>query len=82
MDLLKRIKLHLLWRREFARISGELDCYSQNELRSDLGLNRSDIPDVAARGADEHVVAYLRAHPDYLGLQGWERLGHGRGFAV
>lgn len=82
MDLLKRIKLHLLWRREFARISGELSYYSQNELRCDLGMSRSDIPDIAARGADDHIAAYLRAHPDYHGLQGWEHLSYGRGFAV
>ena len=43
MDLLKRIKLNLLWRREFARISGELDCYAEHELRAYMG-ELSDSP--------------------------------------
>lgn len=81
MDLLKRIKLNLLWRREFARISGELDCYAEHELRADLNLNRSDIPAIAAQGADDHIAAHLRTHPSDRGLEDWDRLGYGRGFA-
>lgn len=65
MNLFKRIKLHLLWHREAARIRNELSTYSPRELQQDLGINPSDIGDVAARGADAFVASYVRAHPDY-----------------
>lgn len=65
MNLFKRIKLHLLWRREAARIRNELAAYTEREMRQDLGLNPSDIPDVAAQGADAFVASYVRQHPEY-----------------
>ena len=51
MNLLRRIELYRLWRREYARVHAELGSFSQRELQSDLFLNRSDIPDVAAQAA-------------------------------
>ena len=48
MDLLKRIQLAWLRRREFLKAQAELESHSQRELAIDLRMNRSDIPDLAA----------------------------------
>jgi len=49
MNLSQRIGLALLRRRECRRVRAELETYSERELSADLRLNRSDIPDLAAR---------------------------------
>ena len=65
MTLFQRIELARLWRREYRRVRGELETHTQRELSTDLGLNRSDIPDIAAEAADQKVAAFVRSHPGY-----------------
>lgn len=60
MNLFRRLTLALAWHREFNRVRAELECHSQLEISGDLRLNRSDIPDIAAQAADEHVAALGR----------------------
>src|SRR5687768_1509081 len=57
-SLPERIKLALLWRREFRKVRDELGCYSRHELMADLRLIRSEIPAIAAEAADERVAAF------------------------
>jgi hypothetical protein len=65
MDLVKRLELALMWYREFRKVRAELETYSERELNSDLRLNRSDIPTLAAEAAERRVAAFVRSHPAY-----------------
>jgi uncharacterized protein YjiS (DUF1127 family) len=82
-DLGKRFTLNRLRRSEIARITGELESYTPQQLMADLRLTRSEIDGIAADGAARTVDAFVRVHPDYRGVAGWEgrRLGisHARG---
>lgn len=60
-DIINRISLTLAWHREYARVSAELGAYTRHELAADLRLSRGDIPELAARAADEHVAALSRS---------------------
>jgi hypothetical protein len=66
-DLVDRIRFAFAWRREYARVSAELGSHTKNELAADLRLSRGDIPEMAARAADEHVAALSRARSGH----GW-----------
>ena len=74
MNLLHHLKLALIWRREFRKVSAELESYSERELMADLQLNRSAIPAIAAEAADQRVAALVRSHPAYSRAWRW----HGR----
>ena len=65
MNLLRSIELALLRQREYRKARAELETYSERELNSDLRLNRSDVPEIAAEAADERVAAFVQAHPEY-----------------
>jgi uncharacterized protein YjiS (DUF1127 family) len=67
----QRIALARLWRREFRRARAELESHSERELRSDLRLNRSDIPEIAAEAAEQSLAAFVRRHPEYRQVRGW-----------
>jgi hypothetical protein len=71
MDLLKRIQLAWLRRREFLKAQAELESHSQRELATDLRMNWSDIPDLAAKMAQERVDAFVRSHPKYRRAWRW-----------
>jgi hypothetical protein len=64
MDLLNPIKLAFIWHREFRKVRAELESYSARELAADLRMSRADIPEVAARAADEKVAALVRRRPE------------------
>ncbi len=66
-DLVDRIRFAFAWRREYARVSAELGSHTKNELAADLRLSRGDIPEMAARAADEHVAALRSTRSG----QGW-----------
>ena len=65
MNLLRSIELALLRQREYRKARAELETYSERELNSDLRLNRSDIPALAAEAAEQRVAAFGRSHPTY-----------------
>ena len=67
----QRIALARLWRREFRKARAELESYSERELESDLRINRSNIPEIAAEAAEQSVGAFLRSHPEYRKARGW-----------
>ncbi len=67
----QRIALALLWRREFRKARAELETYSERELESDLRINRSDIPEIAAEAADQSVAAIVRSRPEFRKVRGW-----------
>ena len=73
----KRFTLNRLRRSEIARITRELESYTPQQLMADLRLTRSEIDGIAADGAARAVDAFVRAHPDYRRVAGWEgrRLG-------
>jgi uncharacterized protein YjiS (DUF1127 family) len=79
----KRLTLNRLRRSEIARITRELESYTPQQLMADLRLARSEIDGIAADSADRAVDAFVRAHPDYRSVAGWEgrRMGisHARG---
>ncbi len=74
MNLLNHLKLALLRRRAFHKVSAELESHAERELMADLRLNRSAIPALAADAADQRVAALVRSHPEHR--RAWE--GHGR----
>ncbi|WP_200841134.1 hypothetical protein [Geminicoccus flavidas] len=80
MDLLSitnRIKFALAWRRVYLRVQAELSCYTEREMKADLGLNRSDIPKIAAKAADQHTDKLVRQQVDPCwGWQDFRRLAH------
>ncbi len=57
MTFLKQIRLALVRRRAYREACAELDTYSERELNADLGLSRSNIPDIAREAAER------RGHP-------------------
>jgi uncharacterized protein YjiS (DUF1127 family) len=65
MNILRSIELARLRHSEYRKARAELETYSERELHSDLRLNRSDIPDIAAEAADARVAEFVRAHPEY-----------------
>ncbi len=67
----QRIALARLWRREFRKARTELESYSERELESDLRINLSDIPEIAAEAAEQSVAAFVRSHSDYGKVRGW-----------
>ena len=67
----QRIALARLWRREFRKARAELESYSERELKSELRINRSDIPEIAAEAADQSVAAIVRSRPEYRKVRGW-----------
>jgi uncharacterized protein YjiS (DUF1127 family) len=78
-NLINHLKIHLAWHREYRRIYAELDSYTQREMKADLGLNRSEIPELAAMAADQHVNRFVR--PQFSSHQTWQiqdyrRLAH------
>lgn len=75
-DALNRFKLARIWQREFDRVRRELASYSRRELHSDLKLFPSEIPTVAAAGADQRIASFVRDHPEYRGA--WEARSHAR----
>ena len=74
MNLLNHLKLALLRRRAFRKVSAEFESYAERELMADLRLNRSAIPAIAAEAADQRVAALVRSHPE--DRRAWE--WHGR----
>ena len=81
MNLLNHLKLALLRRRAFRKVSAELESYAERELMADLRLNRSAIPAIAAEAADQRVAALVRSHPEHR--RAWECHGRqaGAGYA-
>ena len=80
LNLIDRFKIALAWRREYLRVYAELDSYTQREMKADLGLNRSDIPTIAAMAADQYVTRFVRPQPaSGWGWQGdsFRRVAHG-----
>ena len=63
MTFLKQIRLPLIRRRAYLATCAELETYSERELNADLGLSRSNIPDVAREAAERRVTAHLSGHP-------------------
>ena len=78
--LTRRIGLAQMWRREYAQVVAELGTYSERELTGDLGMNRSEIPGVAAEEADRRVAAFVRANPAHRGRRAAPAIG-GLGYA-
>ncbi len=74
MNLLHHLKLALLRRRAFRKVSAELESHAERELMADLRLNRSAIPAIAAEAADQRVAALVRSHPEHRRAWRW----HGR----
>ena len=74
MNLLHHLKLALLRRRAFRKVSAELESHAERELMADLRLNRSAIPAIAADAADQRVAALVRSHPECRRAWEW----HGR----
>jgi uncharacterized protein YjiS (DUF1127 family) len=64
VNLLKRVKVAAIWRREYHRVKSELDTYSDHELR-DLRLTRSDTAEIAAEAAAQHVAIFIRSRSEY-----------------
>jgi uncharacterized protein YjiS (DUF1127 family) len=65
VNILRSIELALLRRSEYRKARAELETYSERELNSDLRLNRSDIPTLAAEAAERRMAAFVRSHPAY-----------------
>jgi uncharacterized protein YjiS (DUF1127 family) len=65
MNILRSLELAWLRHSEYRKARAELDSYSERQLNSDLRLNRSDIPDLAAEAADVRVAEFVRANPAY-----------------
>lgn len=65
MNILRSLELAWLRHGEYRKARAELDSYSERQLNSDLRLNRSDIPDIAAEAADARVAEFVRANPQY-----------------
>lgn len=59
-DLVRRIERQRMWRAQFERTRKELEAYSDDELVTDLRLNRSDIPRIAAEAADRWLAELQR----------------------
>jgi uncharacterized protein YjiS (DUF1127 family) len=79
LNIVERIQISLAWRREYRRVHAELDSYTQREMKADLGLNRSDIPAIAAMAADQHIDRFVRPQPALQWLwsdQDYRRLAH------
>ena len=62
--LLGQLNLAIQYRREYARVLGELESYRSNELH-DLRLDRADFHHVAQKAAEEHVARLAQARPAY-----------------
>jgi uncharacterized protein YjiS (DUF1127 family) len=80
MNILRSIELAWLRHSEYRKARAELETYSERELHSDLRLNRSDIPDIAAEAADARVAEFVRAHPEYRGAWALRRVDGFGGF--
>jgi uncharacterized protein YjiS (DUF1127 family) len=65
MNILRSLELAWLRHGEYRKARAELDSYTERQLNSDLRLNRSDIPDIAAEAADARVAEFVRANPEY-----------------
>jgi uncharacterized protein YjiS (DUF1127 family) len=63
LNIIDRIKISLAWHRQYRRVYAELDSYTQREMKADLGLNRSDIPEIAAMAADQYIDQFVRPQP-------------------
>ena len=63
MNILRSLELAWLRHGEYRKARAELDSYTERQLNSDLRLNRSDIPDIAAEAADARVAEFVRANP-------------------
>jgi len=55
LNIINRIKNILAWRREYQRVYAELASHTEREMNADLGLNRSDIAQLAADGANQRL---------------------------
>lgn len=58
--LVRRIERQRMWRAQYERTKKELESYSDDELVSDLRINRSDIPTIAADAADRWLAELER----------------------
>jgi uncharacterized protein YjiS (DUF1127 family) len=76
MNILRSLELAWLRHSEYRKARTELDSYSERQLNSDLRLNRSDIPDIAAEAADARVAEFVRANPEYRQAWSPERYHH------
>jgi uncharacterized protein YjiS (DUF1127 family) len=65
MNILRSLELAWLRHGEYRKARAELDSYTERQLNSDLRLNRSDIPDIAAEAADARVADFVCANPEY-----------------
>jgi len=65
MNILRSLELAWLRHGEYRKARAELDSYTERQLNSDLRLNRSDIPDIAAEAAEARVAEFVRANPEY-----------------
>ena len=76
MNILRSLELAWLRHGEYRKARAELDSYSERQLNTDLRLNRSDIPDIAAEEADARVAEFVRANPEYRQAWSPERYRH------
>jgi uncharacterized protein YjiS (DUF1127 family) len=76
MNILRSLELAWLRHSEYRKARAELDSYSERQLNTDLRLNRSDIPDIAAEAADARVAEFVRANPEYRQARSPERYRH------
>ncbi len=73
-NLISRLRLAWLYRREYNRVLGELESYRNDELH-DLHLDRADFPRVAEEAAEAYVARLASASVRGIGGLSALRLG-------